>query len=57
VISVNKGYYVIEDANGKEVRVYADSGTNTDSALQVGDKVIVHTAQIPDAYADSITKR
>jgi hypothetical protein len=57
VVSINKGYYVIEDVNGKEVRVYADSGTNTDSPLKIGDKVIVHTAQIPDAYADSITKR
>ena len=57
VVSINKGFYVIEDPDGKEVRVYADSGTNTDSALQVGDKVIAHTAQIPDAYADSITKR
>jgi hypothetical protein len=57
VVSIVKGYYVIEDPNGKEVRVYADSGTNTDSPLQIGDKVIVHTAQIPDAYADSITKR
>jgi hypothetical protein len=57
VISISKGYYVIEDANGREVRVYADTGTSTDSQLQVGDKVVVHTAQIPDAYADSITKR
>ena len=57
VVSMNKGYYVIEDANGKEVRVYADTGTTTDSPLQIGDKVIVHTAHIPDAYADSITKR
>jgi hypothetical protein len=56
-MSMNKGYYVIEDANGKEVRVYADTGTTTDSPLQIGDKVIVHTAHIPDAYADSITKR
>ncbi len=57
VVSINQGYYVIEDGNGKEVRVYADSGTSTDGPLQIGDKVIAHTAQIPDAYADSITKR
>jgi hypothetical protein len=57
VVSITKGHYVIEDANGKEIRVYADSGTNTDTGLQIGDKVIAHTAQIPDAYADSITKR
>lgn len=57
IVSMNKGYYVIEDVHGKEVRVYADSGTHTDSALQVGDRVVIYTERIPDAYADSITKR
>ena len=57
ILSMSKGYYVIEDPRGKEIRVYADSGTHTDSALQVGDRVVIYTERIPDAYADSITKR
>jgi hypothetical protein len=57
IVSMNKGYYIVEDPHGKEVRIYADSGTNTDGALQVGDRVVIYTARIPDAYADSITKR
>jgi hypothetical protein len=57
IMSMNKGFYVIQDPQGKELRVYADSGTHTDGVLQVGDRVVIHTARIPDAYADSITKR
>jgi len=57
LVSMEKGYYVVEDAQGRRVRVYADSGTSTDSSLQIGDKVVIYTAKIPDAYADSITKR
>ena len=56
IVAMEKGYYVLKDVQGQEVRVYVDSGTSTDSPLSIGDRVVIHTAKIPDAYADSITK-
>jgi hypothetical protein len=57
IVAIEKDYYVIEDNQGRSRRVYVDSGTTREAKSRVGERVVVFTAPIPDAYADTITKR
>jgi hypothetical protein len=57
IVSIEKDYYVIQDEQGRTRRVYVDSGTTQETKGQVGQRVIVFTDPIPDAYADTISKR
>jgi hypothetical protein len=57
IVAIEKDFYVIEDNQGRTRRVYVDSGTTREAKSQVGERVVVITAPIPDAYADTITKR
>jgi hypothetical protein len=57
IVAIEKDFYVIEDNQGRTRRVYVDSGTTREAKSQVGERVVVITAAIPDAYADTITKR
>jgi hypothetical protein len=57
IVAIEKDYYVIEDDQGRTRRVYVDSGTTREAKSRVGERVVVFTAPIPDAYADNITKR
>jgi hypothetical protein len=57
IVAIEKDYYVIEDGQGRSRRVYVDSGTTREAKSRVGDRVVVFTAPIPDAYADTIAKR
>jgi len=57
ILMIEGDYFVIKDANGKEVRVYVDSATKKDSSIKVGDRIVAQIAEIPDAYASAITKR
>jgi hypothetical protein len=57
IVTIEKDYYVIEDNQGRSRRLYVDSATTQETKAQVGQRVVVFTAPIPDAYADTITKR
>jgi hypothetical protein len=41
-MQIDGEYYVIKDAEGKEVRVHVDKGTKMDAAVHVGDAVEVN---------------
>jgi hypothetical protein len=57
IVAIEKDYYVVEDNQGRSRRVYVDSATAREGKLRAGDRVVVFTAPIPDAYADTIAKR
>lgn len=41
LVQVEGAYYTVRDAEGKEIRVHVDKGTQMDGMFQVGDSVIV----------------
>ena len=57
VVGIDGDSYIIRDANGREMRVFADTNTVREGNIAPGDRVVIYTGHGAAAYADSITKR